>query len=280
VIPTVSVVVSCTGGEETLEGCLASLEAERADAEVIAVGAWDAAARERLSRRFPWAVLVDADAGSSVFAARSRGIGGSRGSRVVLLEDHCRASSGWLPALTITTADAAVGPVDAAPGSLASFALYLAEYSALLPPLPAGPSSALLAVNASYRREALLSVAEVWREAFYDNEVHDALRAAGHPLHAVPSAVVETRLHLPFGAACAHLFSGGRRFGRYCDRRALRFLAAPVLPFVLFGRIVSRVAGRRPAWLPRTLLSAPLVLALLTAWSLGEGLGALTPRTR
>ncbi len=276
--PTVSIVVPCTGGEEALEGCLASLEAERADAEVVAVGAWDAAARERLARRFPWATLVNTDEGTSVFARRSRGIDRSCGSRVVLLEDHCRPSSGWLRALTATTAEAAVGPVDAAPGSLARFALYLVEYSALLSPLPEGPSSALLAVNASYRREALLSVAEVWREAFYDNEVHDALRAAGHPLHALPSAVVETRLDLPFGAACAHLFSGGRRFGGYCDRRALRFVGAPLLPFVLLGRILSRVAGRRPAWLPRTLLSAPLVLALLTAWSLGEGLGVLRPR--
>jgi hypothetical protein len=281
VIATASVVVPCTGGEEMLEGCLASLEPQRADAEVIAVGAWDAAARERLSRLFPWTTFVDAEGGTSVFVRRSQGLARAKGSRVLLLEDHCRPSSGWLQALATTAHATAVGPVASGSSrSLATFALYLVEYSALMPPLAEGPIAARLAVNASYRREALLSVAEVWREAFHDNEVHDALRAAGHAPHAVAEALVESRLELPLGAACAHLFSGGRRFGGYCDRRALRVLAAPLLPFVLLGRILARVARRQPGSLPRALLSAPVILVLVTAWSLGEGLGALAPRRR
>ena len=52
--PVVSIVVACTGGAEILRRCLESLEAQRGDAEVIAVGAWDSSLRGRLSQRFPW----------------------------------------------------------------------------------------------------------------------------------------------------------------------------------------------------------------------------------
>ena len=275
----VSIVVACTGGDEMLSGCLESLEAQRGDAEVIAVGAWDAPSRGRLSQRFPWVTLLEAEEGTSVFVRRARGLARSRGQRLMLLEDHCRAAPGWLQALTTAGQTAAGGPVrgDSAP-SWRAFALYLVEYSALMPPLADGPCPALLAVNAAYGREALFAVTDAWREAFYDNEVHDALRASGHPTHAVAAAVVDSRLDLALKAACAHLFAGGRRFGGRCDNRTLRFLAAPILPLVLLGRILSRVARRRPSWLARTLLAVPLMLLLLAAWSAGEALGALAHR--
>lgn len=274
----ISVVVACGGGEEMLRGCLESLEPQRGAAEVIAVGAWGDEARARLAGRFPWARLLEAHPEESVFRRRARGLEASGGALLVLLEDHCRPPAGWLAALTRGDQAAVGGPLSAeSPRSLRSFALFLVEYSALLPPLP-DRDATLLAVNAAYTRAVLFAVADRWRDGFYDNEVHDALRASGHPVCPARDAVVESRLDLPAAAACRHLHSGGRRYGGYAAHRVARVLAAPLLPVLLLGRIAFRVAGRRPGWLPRTVLAGPWLLVFLAAWSAGEGLGALSGR--
>ena len=279
-----SIVVASTSGEAALHDCLESLEGERQGGDLVVAGAIDRDARQRLALRFPEVVWCDAPKGSSVFRLRALGLEAARGGIVALVEDHVRVHPGWTASLeaALGRGGFAGGPVECGKAhSLRSFALYLVEYSALMPPLADGPCPGLLAVNAAYRRHALGEVAPTWHAGFYDNEVHDALAARGHLPRVAAAALASSTLDLSWRAAIGHLFAGGRRFGAYRRTRAsrparlLRLLSVPLVPLVLLVRILGRVRHRRPSWLGRTLLALPHLVVLLVAWGGGELLGAL-----
>jgi hypothetical protein len=241
---------------------------------------------ETLRQRYPWAELVPAPPEATVFARRALGLARARGEVAVLLEDHCAVAPGWRDALLAPVAAGhalAGGPVESArPTSVRGWALYLVEYAGLLPPV--SDARAVLAVNAAYDRAALESCRAVWADGFHEAEVHEALAAAGHRPRLSPGAVVHSSLDIPLRHAAAHLFRGGARFGAHRARRfgagerALRILAAPLVPVVLMARIAGRVLRRRPRAATMTLLALPRACALVLAWSAGELAGHLPRR--
>lgn len=285
--PAVSIVVAGLSQEAVLRRCLECLDGERADAEVIAVAQLREAHASPLMRSFPWARLVPASEGDDVFRRRTLGLSVARGRLIALIEDHCRVTPGWLRAFRDAHRAQGTllgGPVECGRQDLPrACALYLVEYGALMPPLGGRAGPNLLAVNAAYARDALLGIRSVWQESFYDNEVHDALLAAGHTALPVPAALVYSDLELTFRAAARHLYHGGLRFGAYRSARstraarALRALAAPLTPLVLAGRILRRVWQRRAFWRLRLPSGAPWLLGWLLAWCAGEALGLLRP---
>jgi hypothetical protein len=284
----VSVVVASFSGEAALRRCLESLEPQAAEAEVIVATDAEKAGVARLQARFPRFRFLPAAAGTSVFRLRTMALEHASCRLVALTEDHCTVAPGWLDALRAQhrSGHAVVGgPIEN--GSLDSsygFALYLCEYAAHMPPLGDGPAPALSGVNVAYERGLLLGCRGVWQEAFYENEVHDALRAAGHGLHRSGAARVSSHLALPLREAAAHLFRGGRRFGRHRSRRsspavrALLPVAALAVPALLTWRVLRAAAARRPDRLGAAARSLGYIVALNTAWAAGEAVGYLRPR--
>ena len=283
--PEVSVVVASFSGEALLRHCLESLEPQAGVAEVIVATDVEASGVARLQARYPGFRFVRAPRGTSVFRLRALGIDQARGRLVALTEDHCTAAPGWLDALRAShgAGQAIVGgPVDNGhPAEAYDWALYLCEYAAQMPPLREGPARALAGVNVAYERELLAGCRDVWREGFYENEVHDALLAAGHRLHRSGTARVSSHLALPLRDAAAHLFRGGRRFGQYRRGRsspAVRVLlpiAALALPALLTARALRAVALRRPRELGTTARALGDMVAVNSAWAAGEALGYL-----
>jgi glycosyl transferase family 2 len=284
-LSTTSVVVAAFSGEEALARCLESLEGQGDGLERIAVTDAGSDAVGRLSARFPGVIFLEAPAGTSVFRLRSLGVGRAGGERIALIEDHCTAAPGWLRRLRAAHDGGSTvvgGPVDNGLDGTYAWALYLCEYGVLLPPLADGPVPTLSGVNVSYARPALLGCRSTWADEFRENEVHDALRAAGHSLSLAGAACVRSHLRMPLGEAIGHLFRGGRHFGRYRRGRAtplvriLLPLASPLVPFVLLARLAGAVIRRRPRRLTTLLLGLPWVLCLLGAWSGGEAAGYLS----
>ena len=280
-----SVAVASFSGGAALARCLRSLEVGAVGADVIAAvaGGEDL---DAIAAAFPRARLIAAPAGTSVFRLRSLALAEARGAFVALLEDHCAVAPGWLPALLSAHArgHAVVGgPVEHAGTGAYEWALYLSEYGAYQPPMTDGPVAMVSGVNAGYDRAALLTCRDTWSEAFYENEVHDALRSRGYALHIAAGATVTTELRMPPRAAAAHFFGGGRHFGRYrksrsrAVRRVVLAVLAPLVPLVLLGRILGRVARRNPRRLPRSMAALPYLAWLVGAWSAGEAAGYLAP---
>lgn len=285
--PDLSVVVASFSGEAVLRHCLESLEPQAAGAEVIVATDVEASGIARLEARYPGFRFLRAPRGTSVFRLRALGIDRARGRRVVLTEDHCTAAPGWLDALRASHAGGRAivgGPVDNGQRAGAyGWALYLCEYAAQMPPLRDGPARALSGVNVSYERDLLAGCRGLWRDGFYENEVHDALQASGHGLHRSGSACVTSHLGLPLREAAAHLFRGGRRFGQYRRARsspaarALLPVAALALPALLTWRALRAVAIRRPREMGSAARGLGFIVALNSAWAAGEALGYLRP---
>jgi len=291
--PEASVVVASFSGEEALLRCLHSLEPQSAAAEVIVAAGLQGAALDRVRERFPRFRFVAAPVQAGVFRLRALGVAAASGRFVALTEDHCTLGAGWLDALCadLRAGHAMVGGAveNGSAGGAYPSALYLCEYAAHMPPVRGGAVPALSGVNVAYERSALESCRGVWADAFYENEVQDALAARGHRPHRNPAAVVPTYLSqtLPPRAAAAHLFRGGRRFGRH--RRAgaspaLRValpLGALAVPALLTWRALRAVAARRPRGLPSALRGLAYMVALNSSWAAGEALGYLPgPRPR
>jgi hypothetical protein len=285
--PEVSVVVASFSGEAVLRHCLESLEPQAADAEVIVATDVEASGIARLEARYPRFRFLQAPRGTSVFKLRTLGIDQARGRLVVLTEDHCTAAPRWLDVLRASHRAGhpiVGGPVDNGRGvDSYDWALYLCEYAAQMPPVREGPARALSGVNVSYERALLARCRDVWREGFYENEVHDALLASGHRLHRSGSARVSSHLALPLREAAAHLFRGGRRFGQYRRGRsspavrAVLPVAALTLPALLTARALRSVAWRRPRELAAAARALGYIVALNSAWAAGEALGYLRP---
>jgi glycosyltransferase involved in cell wall biosynthesis len=285
--PDLSVVVASSSGETVLRHCLESLEPQAAEDEVIVATDVEASGIARLEARYPRFRFLRAPRGTSVFRLRALGIDQARGRLVVLTEDHCMAAPGWLQALRASHGAGRLivgGPVDNGRQAGAyDWALYLCEYGAQMPPLRDGPARSLSGVNAAYDRALLAGCRGVWRDGFYEREVHEALRASGHRLHRSGTACVTSYLSLPLREAAAHRFRGGQRFGQYrrgrlpAVVRALQPVVALALPALLTGRALRSVALRRPRQLGAAARALGYMVALNAAWAAGEALGSLRP---
>lgn len=278
-----SVVVASFSGREALAACLTSIVPQSVGAEVIAAANLSEAECEQLGRLFPDVRLLRSSGNSNVFRLRSLGIAAARGKWIALTEDHCVASPGWLAALREALGERTIvaGPV--LPGDSrrsTDRALFLCEYANLLPPLRTERLSFVSGVNAAYPRAALEQCCDLWQDGFYENEVSDALRSAGHRFAVAPEACVRSRLTMPLRSALAHFYAGGRRFGGYravnsaAAVRAIRLLITPAVPLVLLARILRSISERRGCF-TASVLGLPVMLVLLLAWASGEATGLL-----
>lgn len=282
--PHVSVVIASFSGVEALRRCLHSIVPQAQGAEVLVATADADHSLGRLELEFPTVQFVRAAPGTSVFRLRSLALAATRGAIIVMTEDHCAASPGWLTAIADAFSeghDVVGGPVENGLPRPRDWALFFCEYLSLLPPLPEGPTTALLGVNVAYRRAALDRCHDTWRNDFHESEVHDALQRSGCTPHCIARARVTSHLQMPLGRGARHLYRCGRRFGYYRQsrsaplQRAVWLAAAPIVPVVLLYRMVRTITQRQPALLQMLLRGLPHLLCLVSAWSAGEAMGYL-----
>jgi hypothetical protein len=159
-----------------------------------------------------------------------------------------------------------------------NWALYIADYSRYMSPLPAGPAHSVSDCNASYKKAALDAVRASWSVEFHENVVNDALRERGGTLWLDPAIVVRQQRTLTLPAALRDRYTFGRLFGATrvagapASRRMLLAAAAFALPPVLVARSARNLVSRKRhrEQLPRAL---PALLLVSGAWALGEMLG-------
>ena len=220
-----------------------------------------------------------------VFRLRAAGVKLAKGNVIAMIEDHCEVDSNWLlnmeKALEQGTVIAGGAIRNGDEQGLFKCALYWAEYAAMMPPFFNTSITYVSAVNSAYKRDLLFSCVDIWRNGFYDNEVHDALIAEGASLTLVGGSTVKTKLPFTRTQAIMHLYSGAIRYGshrvgkKWHVERIIRLPATLLVPWVLTYIIFRNVRLRRPDQTGKFIMSLPWLLLLLSAWGAGELWGTL-----
>ena len=285
--PSVSVVVASGAGGDFLPRCLDSLreQATAHGAEVLVVDRCGGAIAERVRRDYPFVELVSAPASPRPGVPALRRLGAERatGDVVAVIEEHCVAPERWLDAIRDS-----FGPDDAALGGpildrdfarLRDWVVYFSEYHNYLPPWPEGERYALNGANIAYRRDLLVRHRDVLDRGYWEVVLHPLLAADGR-MRAVPgmgayhSGPFDYAYYLEQRYLLSRLWGGTRRAQVSGAQRALYLAVAPLMPFLLLGRIALRVlqSGHRPG---RFAAALPLLFPALCAYAWGEFLGYL-----
>ena len=282
-----SVVVPVRLAPETAVSTLHALLDRRGLEVIAAVSTEDPSALllRQLKAQRPALEVVEVPGACSVPQLRARGVRRARGRLVAITEDHCSFSEFWPAALAPSLADpkvgAAGGPViNGRRGGLVEWAIYFSRYAAAMPPASRGATKSLTGCNACYRRELLESLQDVYRDGFWEHEVHQELLARGMQLWLEPDASVAHGKRYGLVRYCALRFQHGRCFAA---RRfpilafwalQARILLSPLTPLLLLARAGRGVLSKRKRrW--EFLACSPLLLLLYGVWVVGELSGYL-----
>ena len=285
-----SIVALAFGGG--LSRCLESLrrQASALGAEIIVPYDDTLHDAREMKAAFPHVTFVHMSGVRTPAELRAAGAARSSGDVVAFLEGHCLPSPDWCQSiLTAHRAQHAAvgGPLEKGfsdgetNDTSLNWAVYLADYSRYMMPLPEGPTHSLSDCNVSYKRAALEATRGHWATEFHENVINDALRQLGASMWFDPRVVVYEQRQLQLSDALRDRFNFGRLFGSTrvpgvrLPKRAAMAAAAVLMPPVLIGRIVGtlRRRGRHQNQLLRCM---PSLVLISTAWLFGEAIGYLT----
>ncbi|HUR00287.1 MAG TPA: hypothetical protein VM166_12595 [Gemmatimonadaceae bacterium] len=285
----VTVVVIAICSLPQLERAIRAIEDQvfNGTAEVIVASDPRLGELTNLQSKFPRCVFLSRTDCRTPIELTVMALNAATGDRVVLTEDSCIASPGWLTAVTGVSPDgrgAVGGVVEAMPGiSNAMWAFCYVDFFKYMRPLGSGPAPTLSVCNVAYRRADLVEVAGAWSKGFVETEMHNLLEHKFGPLWLTPDAEVRVVRNVTFGDAVYERYAFGRLFGaaRIAEspmkRRLFYLVASPALPLLLMSRMLAK-ARSDPALMKRFFSSLPELLTMVFAWSWGEMLGYLTRR--
>lgn len=268
----ISVVIAASDSVEAIERALATLP-EVDDVEYLVVGPWTG----RVERsHVTWIV---AEPGTSVPRLRRLGLDQAQGDVVVLTEDSCAFSKTWLDGWRLAFHRpeilAASGPVGPAMGDrVVDLAVYYCEYAPFAP-APEGQerSPGRLAGNNFAIRRSLATRLD--SDRIEESEVERLTRRTA-AWSADALAFHVRRFELRDAIRDRLRFGHGYGKARMANRSwPWRLLGLGVGPLILATQVarLQRDAWRRRIEIGPFLGAAPVTLALLTAWSVGEWLG-------
>ncbi|RMF55041.1 MAG: glycosyltransferase, partial [Calditrichaeota bacterium] len=217
----------------------------------------------------------------------SIGIRQTQGRIIALTEDHCIPDKDWCEEIIEAhkeTFSAIGGPVVISTEDPVSWAFAFTDYYRYLSPVPEGPTPYLTVCNVSYKRESLEKVSYAWKHHFHEVAVHEALLKQGELLYLTNRIKVRQWRELSFKEALHERYSFGRLFGSrraidiHPQRRIIYTIFAPLIPLLLFGRMVKNIVQRKNS-LAQLFVSFPYLWLFILSWSLGEFIGNLTGKS-
>lgn len=296
-----SVVVTVVSGRQSLAVCLESLvpQCEHCGGEIIVP--YDdrcmnvvELATDFPSVRFPF--VEDSGLWGSANAPtfehrlydrrRAVGLSVARGSIIAMTEDHAVPARDWCEKiLEAHRKSVAVlgGAIENQVDCPLNWAWYYCDFGRYGRPFASCNADFVSDVNVSYKRDAILSVQDIWSEAYCETTVHWELARRGETIVLDPLPVVyQNRPSMSFGSAMKERAQWGRVFAesraeRLGHVRRLLFAAGTaVLPLLLTLRVIRNMCRQRRS-VGQLLQVVPLAFILLLSWAWGEFLGYLLP---
>lgn len=279
-----SIVIVASNGLPSLEQCLLSLngQGEVADTEILVVSNDNGETREMIRQRFPKVSYLPLSKGATVPQMRCEGILRAEGEIVALVEDHCFFDKNWCAEIKKAHEHpypVVGGAIENASGeTLLNWAAYFYDYGKYMLPHAKGPTDTLSGNNVSYKRSLLEKEKDRFKNGLFEVFFHEELRRQGCELYFAPTVIVFHKKHYELLKLVTHYFHSARSFAgmRVLHAPLLKRLAfalgSLILPILLPLRVAARIVqkGRhlRELW-----FCFPVLLFLMTAWSLGEFAG-------
>lgn len=281
--PRLSIIVASSNAVLSIRDCLNSLT-RQADStvELIVVDNSDDGSTKIIQRDFPQIRHLTLPHQVLINELWSAGILQSRGEIVALTTAHCIPAHDWILQIVRAHSVAAAGiggAIDGEAGSnMVDWAVCFCRYSRFLPPLTNDEVDDIPADNAAYKRVPLFRHEALWRDGFWEPQLHRALAAEGQILQSTATMLVRHRHSYSFTGFMHQRFLHGEKYGQWRAstlspaKRLLMIAASPLIPFVLLQRAARRVASKQ-RYLSRLLLTLPLLAAFFFAWGCGEAMG-------
>ncbi len=217
--------------------------------------------------------------------AKVRAIRAAQAGWIVFAEDHSWPDPRWAEAIVEAheTGYAAVAPRvrNANPGSMLSWANYLACFGRWSEKSPAGEVDQTPWHNTSYRREDLLAYeSELPRLLAAEGMLQDRLRDRGLRLYLLPDNCTDHVNISRWSSWIRHAYWGGRLFGGARSageqwgilHRAVYVLGSPLIPLLRLKRLGPEIEDYRDQVqsLPKLL---PLLMLSFIVHAIGEASG-------
>ncbi len=288
-VQDLSIVIPVVNSFTDLRTCLqALLSQESASLEIVLVERLGPALRANLDREFDRTAqnikVISVPSDTTIPIMRAKGVGACTSPAVGVIEDHVVVPTSWARAglkHLDNGVNVVAGPVvNAATEKLVDWAAFLCEYSAVLPPLPEGPSHGLPGNNIIYKRSVLDQYSDVLAEGKWENYLHDRMKADGVELIMSSDLTAGHKMHYTFGLYMSQRFIYSRAYAgmrvedQPLSKRLTMGAAACALPAVVFYRTVKNILskGGHTAHLIRSL---PMLGAFSLSWGAGEVVGYL-----
>lgn len=257
--------------------------------EVIVADRCKDGTAERIRRDYPEVQVLRAKWRATLPELRTMALDRAQGRIILVTEDHTVPPPHWIerPTRALDQAPKRVaavgGAVDNAMGDRAvDWAAFLCEYSAHLPPQPAGEVNDIPGMNIAYRKEVLDRMdRRSLKRGFWESTVHPRLLAEGYVFLSLPDVVIQHRKRFGFmyfikqrfhySRHCAGTRLESMTRGRRCAFAALSLLA---LPGVALLRITRQVIPR-PPYRVAFARALPALICFVIAWGVGEATGYL-----
>lgn len=246
------------------------------------VSAMEGTLARKTSSRYSNVRFFGMSPGTLVPRLWSEGISESRGPVVALTISECSAVPAWASAMIEAISGGAAvagGPFSlTANASTLDAAVFFLRYSAFLSEGSHSTTEQIAGDNCVYSRAALEIGSWTRASGFWEHEVNKLLKQKGIPFAWVPRAIVQFGDGGGLTSNARRRFTHGRLFGASRTEHgesALRIaVAAPLVPFVLFGRAAARAWPTRQ-YRRRLIGSLPAFAVLSVSWALGEAVGAM-----
>ena len=287
VFATVSIAVVCMSGVQYLARCMESLRRQRGapEFEIVVACAPQLPDIDASRQIFPEARIVVNLGQRTPLELASRAVRECRGELILLTKDHCVPSPDWVRAMVDAQCKGRAvvgGRVEIGPeASTTEWAYFFIDFFRYAEPVAAGATSSLTVCNVSYKRAELDTIRDLWKETFAETTINEALRARFGSLWLTPASEVTIYRHITLRDAIFERYAHGRlfafsRLSRWSiTQRVLYILGAPVLPFLLLGRMARAASGSRRNRRAFILSLAPLSL-MVVARCWGEWLAYVT----
>lgn len=278
-----SIVIATWNDAESLRRCLISLEKQVETAEVIVVSNFSTKNLADDSR-FSFVKFIELPANTTVPQLRSYGINAATGKIIALAEDHCFFDANWYQDMQKAHElnHAAIGgAIENASGSRAlDWAVYFYDYGKYMPPNQAGETETLSGFNASYRKEVLDEMREIYADGFFETFFNEELKKRGHKLYLTDSAIIYHAKNYELKKTSTQFYHLARSFAARrvssvpFSKRAAFAVVSLALPIILPTRIALNIIKKNRR-IKELVSSFPCLVLLMSAWSWGEFRGYL-----